>query len=155
MKASSAQDAIRAIPDKIAGTDAADMLHNYAEQVRAAVKAAPNGIIQQTYGLDTAIKAADDIDNAATQFRLYQSIVRPSADYSRLQTLVGRAVQEIYGIDGQVEVFQTADAGFVQDLKDNIAKAVDVGGSTIKWVVVGAVAILLLVLLFRFGGRNA
>lgn len=152
MRTTSPQDAIRSIPETILGTDAADMLHDYAGQLRTTAKKAPNGIFQVTYGIDQALKAADDIDAAGSRFRLYGKIVRPSATYSELQTLVGRAVTEIAGINGQIEVFDAASAGFIPDIINNAKNALDVGTSLGKWIVVGAVAALVIVLLFRFGG---
>lgn len=143
MKASSAQDAIRALPEMLSGPQAATILNNYADQLRTAANNAPSGIVQKTYGIDGALKAADDIDSAATQLFLYAVVKRPSNQYSTLQLMVGKAVQEMYGIQGQLEVFRAADAGLIQDLKDN-AK---IAGAGLGIAAIVALAVFALVYL--------
>lgn len=114
------QQGIRAIPETILGTDAADMLHDYATQVRDAANAAPDGIFQKTYGIDDALRTADDLDNAATKYRLYNKIgPKSSNDWQAIALLVGRAYVQLANLDAQVKVFAAADAGFIKDIKDN------------------------------------
>jgi len=143
MKASSVQDAFRAIPAPIAGTDAADLLHDYATQLRNAANNAPDGIFQKTYGIDGALKAADQIDAAGSRFRLLVLIQYWSNDYNELKLMVGKAVQEMYAIQGQLEVFNVAENQLVQDLKDN-AKIAGAGLGVVAIVAIVIAAIVFL-----------
>lgn len=140
-----AQQAIKAIPDRIEGKEVARLLREYAAQARFYTTGNASARAKQNV-TDTI----DEVESAAKDYAAKGGVfTRPSIAFSRIQTLVGKLFTMVADVDGQLDVAEAAWAGLgkdlVQNVKDLPANVFDWG----KWIVVPVVLILGLVLVIN------